>query len=180
MPANYFFTVFNPCIITKKEIIMQIQKTNSQVDFKGTSEILYNLGKAVENSQDVALGVLLPEGPIAHARMLRHSGSVHAYLDSATQDNEFKAFLDTFESHIETPIEGINRFGSVDYPTLKEMPSLTKEYNTETFVDNTVIKYVGFNFFQKMFTNVMKDNYGAEGTNKIAKLLDALRPKSAD
>lgn len=159
---------------------MQIQKNNSQTSFKGTPEILYNLGKAIGYSQEAALGRLLPKHSVESLRIQRNYGAVNAHLDAAVQDREFGDFLDTFELHLATPIKGINNFDTTTEPTLQELLNLTKKHNHNSGmpVDSFQVNDIGFFIFQEMFKRVMTAKGRASDLCKIKKLFGALRPKA--
>lgn len=150
-------------------------KNNTTVNFCGNSEILYNLGKALNKAQYMANAELYPQTPLARSLVSDELASVLAYLDSATHDRSFIRFIDSFKTHLKKPTN--SRPGGISGKvTLPEISNRTSYFGND---ENLKVRARGFKIFEKEFLHEVKDKLSYDGDTSMQKFhafLDAIKP----
>lgn len=117
---------------------MQVQN-NTNVNFCGKREILYNLGKALEAAQDAIKHAPEIETSLnARDLYMVHAGQVRSHIDSAVEDSDFVSFMDTFKSVITKKTE--TELGQKTLPEIVNNPKCT-----------ALQKILGFEMFKSEF-----------------------------
>jgi len=150
-------------------------KNNMAVNFCGNSEILYNLGKALNKAQYMASGKFAPETSIDRSDVDASLASVRAYLDAATQDKSFNDFIDSYETHLTTPTNS-RPGGSRRETTLPEIANLTNYFGEDKSLK---IRALGFKIFENEFLHTIEEKclYGEDSTmKKFRAFLNAISP----
>lgn len=141
--------------------------------FGGTPEILYNLGKALNaaqyfcscgDSKDLCL--VEEKG--------RDYGQVIAYIDAATRDREFPAFMENYHDHLCTPTNS-RPGGSRRNFTLPQIANLTKYFGE----NHLSVRAEGFKKFKQTLLEgisweVLRDN--PQIKSQLPAFLKAIEP----
>jgi len=79
-----------------------------QIRFGGTSEILFNLGSAIETSRSAAARKYVQtDTPLDIKRVIEQAhclGEMTGHINAAVRDNEFPSFLRSYKEHIHMPV----------------------------------------------------------------------------
>lgn len=148
--------------------------SNNNVSFSGNSEILYNLGKAINKAQYAASGELSPKSSLARSEVGEEIASLRAYLDAATHDSKFETFINNFKSHLNTKTDS-RPGGSRNKYTLKEIINETGYFEGKA----TEVKNNGFSIFKNEFINNFFEKFSNTSdklTSNAYRFLKSLEP----
>lgn len=100
---------------------MQIQ-TGNNLSFTGKKEVLYNLGKALEESRNYANAKAVTKDVALDEEKTfgKELASIRAYIDSATEDDAFVQVAKDIKESLSTPIKS-KTDGAIDNLTLPEI-----------------------------------------------------------
>jgi len=128
--------------------IMQVQ-ASSNLNFTGKKEVLYNLGKALDETQSYMVRIVKNDSGNAMDRDFEYSKSVRGYLDKAMQDSDFAVVMKNIQESINSKIEGIKGF------TLREIANLKHRGVVE---NRSYVESRGVRRFSNEVRNVLDKN----------------------